>query len=254
MPCYATFAGGYRFNLTALSLHGLQQRPCHLKPCRNMQPWEVVDAETNWRYLFNVCGVVDDGQTCPRGAAAVVITRNGRCLSTGQYAGMEWQLIQPGNPSRGVELYYFDGSSCAMGYTRRALQIKFICDPEGSVDSRPDQHTITKQDLDCHIGLQWKTPLACPEQVNVQSLCSSELKQCGGITDLKKLTHCLRKQQLSPRCLSIYTRTELYPCLPDTMARCGNSRTQKEAFNCLETHRPQTHVSCREVPINPNTI
>eukprot|EP00295_Goniomonas_pacifica_P041021 CAMPEP_0175985498 /NCGR_PEP_ID=MMETSP0108-20121206/49598_1 /TAXON_ID=195067 ORGANISM="Goniomonas pacifica, Strain CCMP1869" /NCGR_SAMPLE_ID=MMETSP0108 /ASSEMBLY_ACC=CAM_ASM_000204 /LENGTH=160 /DNA_ID=CAMNT_0017316493 /DNA_START=475 /DNA_END=957 /DNA_ORIENTATION=+ len=30
------------------------------------------------------------------------------------------------------------------------------------------------------------------------------------------------------------------------MARCGNSRTQKEAFNCLETHRPQTHVSCRE--------
>jgi len=125
--------------------------------------WMVQDAQLNFRYYLNVCKNAAPPKECtdgkePPSPTYQVEAKSWKhlCKALSTLHVQTWNLLDPKDPQKGVEMTYGGGMKC--GKTPREIRFHFICSPH--FDEGPLQIFETKES--CHYNVTWASKYGCP--------------------------------------------------------------------------------------------
>lgn len=134
-----------------------------LSGLRHSDYWKVSDQQGNYDYYLNLCQDAKMPKACnkpnmPASPAYQVEKRKWKhmCKELASLGKRTWNLLDPKDPQKGVELTYGGGQKC--GKRPREIRYHFICAPH--FDSGPLQVFETKES--CHYNVTWASKYGCP--------------------------------------------------------------------------------------------
>mmetsp|Transcript_22067 Transcript_22067/g.39130 ORF Transcript_22067/g.39130 Transcript_22067/m.39130 type:complete len:292 (+) Transcript_22067:43-918(+) len=153
--------------------------------------WMIKANDENFRYYLNVCKNAKPPQECVDGhignsPAFQVEAKSWKhlCKKIARLDVQSWNLLDPQDPQKGVEMVYGGGEKC--GSSPREIRFHFICSPH--FDEGPLQIFETKEA--CHYNVTWASKYGCPvgsSWFSFSSSSSSSSSSSFGFFSLLKL-------------------------------------------------------------------
>ncbi|GAB5370212.1 hypothetical protein AAMO2058_001473200 [Amorphochlora amoebiformis] len=135
--------------------------------------WQLNAADGNFRYYLNICKNAKAPKECVDGHVREspvyqVESKSWKhlCKSVANVNTVQWNLLDPSDAQKGVELTYGGGAKC--GNTAREVRFHFICSPH--FDQGPLQIFETKEA--CHYNVTWASKYGCPTGCNLEPFTS----------------------------------------------------------------------------------
>mmetsp|Transcript_6728 Transcript_6728/g.10298 ORF Transcript_6728/g.10298 Transcript_6728/m.10298 type:complete len:289 (-) Transcript_6728:205-1071(-) len=126
--------------------------------------WMIEDGKKRFKYYLNVCADAKPPKECEtqhvvESAGYQVEARSWRhlCKSIGRKTAQTFNLLDPKDPQKGVEVTYGGGAKC--GGTDREVRLHLICSPH--FDAGPLQ--IFETTKSCHYNVTWASKYGCPK-------------------------------------------------------------------------------------------